>query len=102
MLASSMGHFFIYEFVRALNEYRISCKAHFVIPDGDCYDQGILKRTGKSMRQYRHYLKTVLFKPATKTKAQLYEAGPAGHPRDSWIHLVDYWYSAKGKVCVKV
>ncbi|KAK9682696.1 hypothetical protein RND81_10G089900 [Saponaria officinalis] len=69
----------------------------FIIPEGDNYDQGILKRTGKSMRQYRHMLKKTFFKPTSKTKAQIYERGPAGHPRDSWMHLVDYWYSEEGQ-----
>ncbi|KAL9243890.1 hypothetical protein vseg_017727 [Gypsophila vaccaria] len=72
-------------------------RARYIIPDGDCYDQGILKRTGKSVRQYRHHLKKTLFKPTIKTKDQNYQAIPKGHPRDSWIHLVDYWYSEKGK-----
>ncbi|KAK9714356.1 hypothetical protein RND81_06G088000 [Saponaria officinalis] len=54
-------------------------------------------RTGKSVRQYRHHLKKMLFKPTTKTKEQIYEAVPGGHPRPSWIRLVDYWYSDKGK-----
>ncbi|KAL9236025.1 hypothetical protein vseg_010738 [Gypsophila vaccaria] len=76
-------------------------RAHFVIPDGDCYDQGILKRTGKSVRQYRHYLKKALFELTQKTKDQIYQAGPKGHPRDRWIHLVDYWYSEKGKTFSK-
>ncbi|KAH9620701.1 hypothetical protein KSS87_010133 [Heliosperma pusillum] len=31
------------------------------------------------------------------TKAQIYQSAPSEHPRDSWIHLVDYWYSEKGK-----
>ncbi|KAL9226113.1 hypothetical protein vseg_001963 [Gypsophila vaccaria] len=34
-------------------------------------------------------------------KVQIHEAGPTGHPRDSWIHLVDYWYSEKGKRLVE-
>ncbi|KAH9620361.1 hypothetical protein KSS87_012201 [Heliosperma pusillum] len=72
-------------------------RARFVIPDGDFYDQGILKRAGNSMRQYRHSLKKKLFKPTTMTKAQIYQSAPTGHPRDSWIYLVDYWYSEKGK-----
>ncbi|KAH9605849.1 hypothetical protein KSS87_009441, partial [Heliosperma pusillum] len=49
------------------------------------------------MRLYRHYLKKNLFKPTTMTKAQIYQSALSGHPRDSWIHLVDYWYSEKGK-----
>ncbi|KAK9671294.1 hypothetical protein RND81_12G019700 [Saponaria officinalis] len=69
----------------------------FIIPEGDNYDQGILKRMGRSMRQYRHMLKKTFFKPTSKTKAQIYERGPAGHPRDSWMHLVDYWYSEEGQ-----
>ncbi|KAL9243933.1 hypothetical protein vseg_017765 [Gypsophila vaccaria] len=39
----------------------------------------------------------MLFKPMIKTKDQIYQAVPKGRPRDSWIHLVDYWYSEKGK-----
>ncbi|KAK9666055.1 hypothetical protein RND81_14G156600 [Saponaria officinalis] len=50
----------------------------------------------RSVRQYRHYLKKALFKPTLKTKDQIYQAAPSGYPRDSWIHLVDYWYSEKG------
>ncbi|KAH9603305.1 hypothetical protein KSS87_005660 [Heliosperma pusillum] len=37
------------------------------------------------------------FKPTTMTKAQIYQSAPTKHPRDSWIYLVDYWYSEKGK-----
>ncbi|XP_074296140.1 uncharacterized protein LOC141623880 [Silene latifolia] len=67
-------------------------RSRFVIPNGDCYDQGILKRTGKSLRLYRHSLKKKLFKPTTLTKEQIYQLAPSGHPHDSWIDLVDYWY----------
>ncbi|XP_074296936.1 uncharacterized protein LOC141627601 [Silene latifolia] len=69
----------------------------FVIPDGELFDRAILKRTGNSVRQYRHHLKKLFFKPTTKTKEQIYEVVPSGHPRPSWIRLVDYWYSDKGK-----
>ncbi|KAK9756451.1 hypothetical protein RND81_01G098600 [Saponaria officinalis] len=72
-------------------------REHFVLPDGDAYDEGILKRVGKSVRQYRHYLKKTFFKPTTKNREEIYQAGPSGVPLDSWIHLVDYWYSEKGK-----
>ncbi|KAH9617756.1 hypothetical protein KSS87_005151 [Heliosperma pusillum] len=72
-------------------------RARFVIPDGELFDQAILKCTGKSVRQYRHHLKKMRFNPMAKTKEQIYEAVPTGHPRASWIHLVDYWYSEKGK-----
>ncbi|KAK9705311.1 hypothetical protein RND81_07G047300 [Saponaria officinalis] len=72
-------------------------RGHFVLPNGDGYDEGILKRVGKSVRQYRHYLKKTFFKPTTKNREEIYQAGPSGVPLDSWIHLVDYWYSEKGK-----
>ncbi|XP_074299010.1 uncharacterized protein LOC141630012 [Silene latifolia] len=76
----------------------IKCiREHFVIPDGDGYDKGILKRVGKSVRQYRHDLKKAFFKPLTKTREEICRAVPDGVPRDSWIRLVDYWYSEKGK-----
>ncbi|XP_074297998.1 uncharacterized protein LOC141628798 [Silene latifolia] len=74
-----------------------SIRDHFVIPDGDGYDKGILKRVGNSVRQYRHDLKKTLFKPTKKTKQEIYQTKPGGVPLDSWIHLVDYWYSDKGK-----
>ncbi|XP_074266695.1 uncharacterized protein LOC141589960 [Silene latifolia] len=48
----------------------------FVIPDGELFDQAIIKCTGNSMRQYRYHLKKMFFKPRTKTKEQIYEAVP--------------------------
>ncbi|KAH9623039.1 hypothetical protein KSS87_011916 [Heliosperma pusillum] len=72
-------------------------REHFVLPDGDGYNAGILKRVGNSVRQYRHHLKKTFFKPTTKNREEIYQTRPSEVPLDSWIHLVNYWYSEKGK-----
>ncbi|KAL8138112.1 hypothetical protein V2J09_004113 [Rumex salicifolius] len=72
-------------------------RSKFVIPVGETFNRAILIRVSKHWRQYKHSLKKIKFDPKTRTKEEIFDDVPHGQTRDSWIHLVEYWYSQESQ-----
>ncbi|KAL6550509.1 hypothetical protein OROMI_020997 [Orobanche minor] len=71
-------------------------RSKFVLPPGDVYNKKALIRTAKYWRDYKHELKK-RFNPEKRSIEEIYNDVPEGHPRFSWMKLVDHWHSPKGQ-----
>ncbi|KAL6565440.1 hypothetical protein OROHE_004495 [Orobanche hederae] len=69
-------------------------RSKFMLPPGDVYNKKALIRTAKYWRDYKHELKK-RFNPEKRSIEEIYNDVPEGHPRFSWIKLVDHWHSPK-------
>ncbi|KAL6577081.1 hypothetical protein OROMI_011357 [Orobanche minor] len=67
-----------------------------VLPPGDVYNKKALIQTAKYWRDYKHELKK-RFNPEKRSIEEIYNDVPEGHPRFSWMKLVDHWHSPKGQ-----
>ncbi|KAL6577030.1 hypothetical protein OROMI_011306 [Orobanche minor] len=71
-------------------------RSKFVLPPGDIYNKKALIRTAKYWRDYKYELKK-RFNPKKRSIEEIYNDVPEGHPRFSWMKLVDHWHSPKGQ-----